>query len=115
MRIEAATTETVLASQQPADDSLSVLSHLGLVHNEVYKLTRLLENINLSTEDAFQIGFIGLMEAAVRYEPVRGNFSTYAVPRIKGSILDYIRGVERPLPRNTIKLFTQVTSFEARF
>lgn len=38
--------------------------------------------------DLFQIGYLGLLEAASRYEGGPAKFSTYAYYRIKGAILD---------------------------
>lgn len=42
--------------------------------------------------DAVQEGTIGLIEAVERYEPTRGvAFSLYAVHRVRGRILDFLR------------------------
>ena len=41
----------------------------------------------LSLDDAWQAGAEGLCRAALRYDPSRGMFSTYAVPYIDGHIL----------------------------
>lgn len=35
--------------------------------------------------------YLGLVEAASRFDPLRGSFSTYAYPRIMGAIQDYLR------------------------
>jgi RNA polymerase sporulation-specific sigma factor len=42
-------------------------------------------------QDLTGIGFIGLMKAAATFDPARGKFSTHAVVRIRGAILDSIR------------------------
>jgi len=34
---------------------------------------------------------VGLVEAARKYNPVKGKFTTYAYYRVKGSILNYLR------------------------
>ena len=39
-------------------------------------------------DDLFQIGYLGLLEAASRYEGGPAKFSTYAYYRVKGAILD---------------------------
>lgn len=42
--------------------------------------------------DAVQEGTIGLIEAVERYDPTRGvAFSLYAVHRVRGRILDFLR------------------------
>ena len=44
--------------------------------------------------DAVQEGTIGLIEAVERYDPARGvAFSLYAVHRVRGCILDFLRRV----------------------
>jgi DNA-directed RNA polymerase len=40
------------------------------------------------TEDAFQDGFVGLMEAIDRYDPEKGRFTTFAGRRVLGAIID---------------------------
>ena len=46
----------------------------------------------LQYEDMVSYGVQGLLEAHRSYDPNRGaKFSTYALPRIRGSILDAIR------------------------
>ena len=43
-------------------------------------------------EDLMQIGYMGLIKAAQRFEPERGlQFSTYAVPMIAGEIRSQLR------------------------
>ncbi len=68
--------------------------YLGLVKYVVNKL-----KINLPPsiqhEDLIQIGVIGLSEAIERYDSSLGiKFETYAIPRIKGCIIDEIRKID---------------------
>jgi RNA polymerase sigma factor (sigma-70 family) len=42
-------------------------------------------------QDLTGIGYLGLMKAAATFDPSRGKFSTHAMPRIRGAILDSIR------------------------
>lgn len=65
--------------------------HVGLVHHVARQLARRLhDKVNL--DELVSAGAIGLMQAAATYEPARGlTFSTYAVPRIRGSMLDELR------------------------
>jgi RNA polymerase sigma factor for flagellar operon FliA len=45
--------------------------------------------------DLMSAGVFGLMDALGRYEPERGvRFETYAVPRIRGAILDELRAMD---------------------
>ncbi|MCX7193705.1 MAG: RNA polymerase sigma factor FliA [Proteobacteria bacterium] len=47
---------------------------------------------NIDVDDLIQVGMIGLMEAANRYDEMQGvQFSTFAMKRIRGSMLDKLR------------------------
>jgi RNA polymerase sigma factor for flagellar operon FliA len=51
--------------------------------------------------DLINTGVIGLVEAFGNYDPARGvKFETYAVPRIRGAILDELRALDW-VPRST--------------
>jgi RNA polymerase sigma factor for flagellar operon FliA len=57
----------------------------------------------LQYEDMVSYGVQGLIEAYYAFDPDKGaKFSTYALPRIRGSILDAIRATH-PLPRSLQK------------
>ncbi len=57
----------------------------------------------LQYEDMVSCGVQGLIESYYSYDPNKGaKFSTYALPRIRGSILDAIRATN-PLPRSLQK------------
>lgn len=81
------------ATQVVDGDNVTSLTqqHVGLVHHVARQLTRRLhDKVNL--DELVSAGAIGLMQAAATYEPARGlTFSTYAVPRIRGSMLDELR------------------------
>jgi RNA polymerase sigma factor for flagellar operon FliA len=48
-----------------------------------------------SFDDLVNYGILGLMDAIERFDPTRNiKFSTYAVPRIKGSIYDEVRKLD---------------------
>ena len=65
--------------------------HVGLVHHVARQLSRRLHD-KVDLDELVSAGSIGLMQAAASYEPTRGlTFSTYAVPRIRGSMLDELR------------------------
>ena len=45
--------------------------------------------------DLVSYGMFGLIDALQKFEPVRGNkFETYAIPRIKGAIIDELRAMD---------------------
>jgi RNA polymerase sigma factor for flagellar operon FliA len=50
---------------------------------------------NIDPADLVSEGVIGLMDAVEKFEPARNlQFQTYAVPRIRGAILDGLRGAD---------------------
>ncbi len=56
---------------------------------------------SVELSDLVSTGFIGLSEALSNFDPSRGvKFETYAVPRIKGAILDELRSLDW-VPRST--------------
>jgi RNA polymerase sigma factor FliA len=76
-----------------------VTQHLGLVHHVARQLAS-----RLSTEADFDelvsAGSVGLLQAAESFEAARGlSFSTFAVPRIRGAMLDELRRQDH-MPRN---------------
>jgi RNA polymerase sigma factor for flagellar operon FliA len=71
-----------------------VLRHLPLVKFVARKMSsNLPENVDL--DDLVSWGSIGLIDALEKFEPERGwQFSTYAVNRIRGEILDGLQRME---------------------
>jgi RNA polymerase sigma factor for flagellar operon FliA len=76
--------------QQPAADEEWVVKHLPLVR---YVVTKLLPSRGglFDLEDLVSYGVVGLLQAKRRYDPSRGDFAGYAIPRIRGAILDALR------------------------
>jgi RNA polymerase sigma factor for flagellar operon FliA len=67
----------------------------------------------LQYEDMVSCGVQGLIEAYHSYDPNRGaKFSTYALPRIRGAILDALRAAH-PLPRSLQKFASDVEQASA--
>lgn len=80
--------------QQPNNAQLReqlILKYLHLVRYVVSRLPITLP-ISIAPEDLISYGTMGLMEAVERFDPDRGlKFETYAVTRIRGSIIDQLR------------------------
>lgn len=78
-----------------------ILSNLDLVRYIVGKM-----GIYFNKEDEEDVighGILGLIEAARRFDPAKGvKFNTFAVHRIKGAIIDYLRDRDW-LPRSLRK------------
>ena len=66
-----------------------IREHAGLVKSVALRLSYACDE---ELDDLIQIGYIGLIKAARRFEPERGfRFSTYAVPMIAGEIRSQLR------------------------
>jgi RNA polymerase sigma factor for flagellar operon FliA len=64
----------------------------------------------LQYEDMVSCGVQGLIEAHHSFDPNKGaKFSTYALPRIRGAILDALRAAH-PLPRSLQKFASEIES-----
>jgi RNA polymerase sigma factor for flagellar operon FliA len=64
----------------------------------------------LQYEDMVSCGVQGLIEAYHSFDATKGaKFSTYALPRIRGSILDALRAAH-PLPRSLQKFSSEIES-----
>src|SRR5215216_6145891 len=73
-----------------ARDAL-LLENLNLVHHVARQLSRSLA-VEADFDELVSAGTIGLMTAVKSFDARRGlAFSTFAVPRIRGSILDELR------------------------
>ena len=86
-----------------------VQDYMPLVRHAV---NRVLAGANKSSilqyEDMVSCGVQGLLEAHRTYDPDRGaKFSTYALPRIRGAILDALRAAH-PLPRSLQKASSDI-------
>jgi RNA polymerase sigma factor for flagellar operon FliA len=62
-----------------------------------YVASRVLSGLprHFEEEDLVSYGIIGLIDAIERFEPDRNlRFETYAIPRIKGAIIDELRSID---------------------
>lgn len=81
-----------------ARDAL-LAEHLNLVHHVARQLSRTLA-ARVEFDELVSAGTIGLMDALDHFDASRGlAFSTFAVPRIRGSILDELRRLDH-VPRS---------------
>lgn len=79
------------ATRTESDREEQVLRHLPLVHSVVERIAAHLPP-QVDREDLFHAGVIGLMDALDRFDTGRDNsFSTYAVLRIRGAVIDELR------------------------
>lgn len=94
-----------------------LLAHAGLVKFLAHRIgSRLAGPVDY--DDLIGDGLLGLMEAADRFDPSRKvRFKTYAEARVRGAILDGIRGRDwapRSLRRAARKLETGIAAVERR-
>lgn len=65
--------------------------YLGLVHHSAHQLARRVSR-DIEIDDLIGAGTLGLVQALEGFDPGRGlAFSTYAMPRIRGAMLDELR------------------------
>ena len=92
-----------------------ILKYLHLVRYVVSRMPITLP-ISIATEDLISYGTMGLMEAVERFDPERGlKFETYAVTRIRGSIIDQLRfqdWIPRGVRRRSKELMQTMQSME---
>lgn len=75
-----------------------VAQHIPLVRKLAYHLVSRLP-ASVEVDDLFQVGLIGLMEAAQNFDTTAGvQFETFASQRIRGAMLDELRNADW-LPR----------------
>ncbi len=68
---------------------------------------------NVEVDDLVQAGMIGLFDALQRYEEQGNQFETYAVQRIRGAMLDELRGADW-LPRSVRQNMRKVEAAMAK-
>jgi RNA polymerase sigma factor for flagellar operon FliA len=68
--------------------------HISLVHHVSRQIHRRVSS-DVELDELVSAGTMGLIEALDRFEPMRGlAFSTFAVPRVRGAILDELRRID---------------------
>ena len=83
----------------PASRDEFLTQHIGLVHHVARQLANRLST-QADLDELISAGSMGLIQAVDSFDRKRGlSFSTYAVPRIRGAILDELRKQDH-VPRN---------------
>ncbi len=108
----AATKEPVVTVPPQVDDALGAIWHRFKGQGDIearerlilhyaplvkYVASRVATGLPASVEqaDLVSYGMFGLIDALQKFEPGRGNkFETYAIPRIKGAIIDELRAMD---------------------
>jgi RNA polymerase sigma factor for flagellar operon FliA len=86
-------------TQSAAERDALLSQHIGLVHHVARQLANHLSTA-AELDELVSAGTLGLIQAADSFDRSRGlSFSTYAVPRIRGAILDELRKQDH-VPRN---------------
>jgi RNA polymerase sigma factor for flagellar operon FliA len=87
-------------TRQPEDRQKLLNAYLPLVRNVAARMAMGFPR-SVELTDLVNTGVIGLVEAFKNFDPRRGvKFETYAVPRIRGAILDELRALDW-VPRST--------------
>ena len=108
--------DAFVAGDSSARDAL-LTEHLSLVHHVARQLgSRLGDKVD--HDELVSAGILGLMSAMGAFDPRRGlAFSTFAVPRIRGAILDELRRqdhVPRSVRRKTREIETARQALAAK-
>jgi RNA polymerase sigma factor for flagellar operon FliA len=86
--------------------------HLGLVYHVAQQLSRAGAN-DIELDDLVSAGTLGLIDALEHFDSSRGlAFSTFAAPRIRGSMLDELRRLDR-VPRSVRRKTRQIDGASA--
>lgn len=88
-----------------------IIEHLPLVKYHAYRLVSQLPP-NIEVNDLISAGVLGLMDAATKFDPLRGvQFKTYADMRIRGAMIDSLRELDwaPPALRRKARKLREVT------
>ena len=99
---------SALAQGDPLARESLLKENLSLVHHVARQLSKALA-APADYDELVSCGTIGLMNALEAFEPARGlAFSTFAVPRIRGAILDELRRQDH-VPRSIRRKSREIT------
>jgi RNA polymerase sigma factor FliA len=90
-RTEVRAYQYAMETRTTGEREQEILRHLPLVHTVVERIAAHLPS-SVDRDDLFHAGVIGLIDAINRFDPSRQTaFSTYAVLRIRGQVIDELR------------------------
>ncbi|HEX6050847.1 MAG TPA: FliA/WhiG family RNA polymerase sigma factor [Gemmatimonadaceae bacterium] len=91
----------------PATRDAVLRQHLGLVYHVAQQLSRA-RAVDIEIDDLVSAGTLGLIDAFEHFDGSRGlAFSTFAMPRIRGAMLDEMRRIDR-VPRSVRRKTRQI-------
>jgi len=94
-------------TKDPAEREKLAEHYLYLVRIALGRLLYVVPSY-IDREDLESYGVIGLLQALDRYQPQRGlRFETFALSRIRGAVLDYLRSLD-PLTRRERRSWKEV-------
>lgn len=109
--------KTSKSKKNLAERDKLIIEYLSLVKYVVNKIMIYLPSF-LDKEDLIEYGILGLIEAAEKYDKSKDiKFGTYAISRIRGSILDYLRSQDwlpRSLRDKAVKVKNTYLSLEQK-
>lgn len=115
---EAKLWEEYLKNKSDETRNKLVEAYAGLVHYIAGKLA-MYKPTNIDYDDLVSYGVLGLIDSIDKFKPEKGlKFSTYAMTRIRGFILDELRQfdwVPRTLRQKSRRLEKAYTELESRF
>lgn len=100
--VRSASAKAISPACSPASDQVSrlIAANLPLVHR-IARLVRQRGGAAIDPADLVQTGMVALVEAAQRYEDMGYSFSTYAVTRVRGAMIDHVRS-QSAQPRSAL-------------
>lgn len=93
MQTQTAFTTAARTNTAPATRTVDAGQHMGLVLKVAKKIARRLPR-QVEVDDLVGAGALGLVDAARKFDASRASFESYAELRIRGAILDYLRGLD---------------------
>ncbi len=99
------------------DKNQCLQEHAALVKRIAHHMMLKLPG-SVEVDDLIQAGMIGLLDAASRYDELRGaQFETYAAQRIRGAMLDELRGADwlpRSMRRDTRRIENAISKVQQK-
>lgn len=86
-------TQLATATATAAYSTINAGDHMALVQKVARKIARRLPK-QVEVDDLVGAGALGLVDAARKFDASRASFEAYAELRIRGAILDYLRGLD---------------------